>query len=468
MLSCEQAKDILTRAHKLANSIRKQEEVLIVTHIDADGITSGSIAKESLERSGIENDIIFVKQLDDTYIEDIKDRNCFVWFTDLGSGQLDLIEQNGLRYCITDHHIPQHESSFQLNSHDFGIDGSHEISGSTTTYLVAVQMGLNYDLLPLAITGAIGDLQDARNGKLVGLNRDILMNGAKDGFVTPVKDLRLFGKQTRPVYKMLEYTYDPFIPGISGNERASLDFMERCGVSPKNGDKWLRWIDLNQEQKSLLTSEIVKACIYANYPLPLIKKIVGETYILTQEEEGTELRDATEFSTLLNATARYGHYETGLEVCLGDRGESLNKARSLLLNHRRNLSDGIRLVDEIGIVELENVQYFHAEDKILDTIVGIVAGMCFSKANLNKPIIAFANKDDGDGVKVSARATQKLLRRGVHLANALKSVSAKVGGVGGGHSIAAGATIPQGTEGEFIKELDSVLAKQIGNQISNR
>lgn len=462
MLSCEQAKDILARAHKLASSIRKQEEVLIVTHIDADGITSGSIAKEALERSGIENDIIFVKQLENTYMEEIKDKNCFVWFTDLGSGQLDLIEENELRYCITDHHIPQDKTNYQLNPHDFGIDGSHEISGATTTYLVAVQMGLNYDLLPLAITGAIGDLQDARNGKLVGLNRDILMNGAKDGFITPVKDLRLFGKQTRPVYKMLEYTYDPFLPGISGNEKAALDFMERAGVSPQNGDKWVRWIDLTWEQKSLLTSEIVKACIYANYPLPLIKKIVGETYILNQEEEGSELRDAAEFSTLLNATARYSHCETGLEVCLGNRDEALKKARELLLNHRRNLSDGIRLVDEMGIVELENVQYFHAEDKILDTIVGIVAGMCFSKANLNKPIIAFANKDDG--VKVSARATQKLLRRGVHLANGLKSASEKIGGVGGGHSIAAGATIPQGTEQEFIKELDKVLGNQIGNR----
>ncbi len=462
MLSCEQSKDILTRAHKIASSIRKQDRVLIVTHIDADGITSGSIAKEALERSGIENDIIFVKQLEETYMKEIKDKNCFVWFTDLGSGQLDLIGENGLDYCITDHHIPQDRSSFQLNPHDFGIDGSHEISGATTTYLVAVQMGLNYDLLPLAITGAIGDLQDARNGELVGLNRDILMNGANDGFVTPVRDLRLFGKQTRPVYKMLEYTYDPFLPGISGNEKAALEFMERAGVPPKNGDKWLKWIDLTQEQKSLLISEMVKTCIYSNFPLPLIKKIVGETYILNQEEEGTELRDATEFSTLLNATARYGHYMTGLEVCQGDRGKALSKARELLLNHRRNLSDGIRLVDEIGIVELDNVQYFHAEDKILDTIVGIVAGMCFSKANLNKPIIAFANKDDG--IKVSARATQKLLRRGVHLANALKSASAKVGGVGGGHSIAAGATIPQGTESEFIKELDNVLANQMSNR----
>ena len=61
--------------------------------------------------------------------------------------------------------------------------------------------------------------------------------------------------------------------------------------------------------------------------------------------------------------------------------------------------EGLKLVDEIGITELEHIQYFHAGNEILDTVVGIVAGICFPKANLNKPIIAFAYTDDG--IKVS-------------------------------------------------------------------
>jgi RecJ-like exonuclease len=324
-------------------------------------------------------------------------------------------------------------------------------------------MGLNYDLVPLAITGAVGDLQDSKDGKLVGLNQKILMDGISNGFIEAFRDIRLFGKQTRPVYKMLEYTFDPFLPGISGNERASLEFMEKAGVAPKN-HKARRWIDLTFEEKVSLTSEIVKLCIHANYPVSMIKRLVGEAYILVHEEEGTELRDAMEFSTLLNATARYGYEEIGLKVCMGDRADAYKKARTLLQNHRRKLSDGLKLIDEIGIEEMENLQYFHAEDKILDTIVGIVAGMCFFKANYNKPIIAFANKEDG-GIKVSARATQSLVARGVHLANALKFAAEKVGGVGGGHKIAAGATIPTGSEQEFLRELNIIISKQMGKLV---
>jgi len=452
-------KEVLKKAGKIAEIIKKQDEILIATHIDADGITSGSIARMSLERAGIESDVVFLKQLDENTVEKIADENVFVWFTDLGSGQIDLIEKNGIEYVITDHHVPQGKTKFQLNPHDFGLDGSYELSGSTTTYLVAEYMGLNYDLVPLAITGAVGDLQDLNSSKLVGLNRRILKYAVRSGLVEAFRDIKLFGKQTRPVYKMLEYTYDPFLPGISGNERASLEFMENANVEPRNSDGWRRWIDLSHDEKLSLTSEIVKLCIYAGYPLDVIKKLVGEVYILTNEEEGTELRDAMEFSTLLNATARYGYEETGLMVCMGDRDKAFKRARYLLQNHRRNLSDGLKLVDKIGIKELNNLQYFHAENKILDTIVGIVAGMCFSKGNLNKPIIAFANKEDG--IKVSARATHRLVSKGIHLANALKMAAEKFGGKGGGHPIAAGATIPYGCEFDFLRELDSILARQI-------
>ncbi len=453
-------KKMLDRAREVALTLLKQEEVLVVTHIDADGLTAGSIALQALQRAGIESDIMFLKQLDAQAIEEIADKNVFTWFTDLGSGQLDLIAEKKIECVITDHHVPQGHYKLQLNPHDFGIDGSHELSGSAATYLVARSMGLNYDLVSLAMVGAVGDLQDSKHGKLIGVNREILKEAIKGGFVDAVRDIRLFGKQTRPVLKMLEYTYDPYLPGISGNERGAIEFLEGLGIPLKNGS-WRRWIDLSQEEKRAIVSELVRLCIQAGYSVSTIKRLVGETYILLNEEEGTELRDAMEFSTLLNATARYGHEDIGLAVCLGDRCTAFRKARTLLQNHRRNLSEGIKLVDEIGIEELENIQYFHAEDRILDTIVGIVAGMCFTKANLKKPIIAFAN--NGKGIKVSARATQRLVEKGVHLAKALHAVAEKVGGKGGGHNIAAGATIPVGTETEFLKHLDRVIGEQLGH-----
>ncbi len=454
-------KDLVKRAFELAGILSKEDEILVVTHIDADGITSGAIAWRALERAGKDVRIRFVKSLDKYEVERIADENRFVWFTDLGSGQINDICKNISDFIVTDHHVPEIITDNQLNPHIFGYDGSYELSGSTTTYILAKSIGLNHDLVTLAIVGAVGDLQDSNYGMLVGLNRNVLGEGVANGYLEAKKDLRFFGKQTRPVFKMLEYTFDPYLPGISGNERGSMEFLESLGVRVRENDSWLRWIDLSDEEKRKVTSEIVRILISRNYPYSLIMRIVGESYILLDEEVGTELRDAMEFSTLLNATARYGEEDVGLAVCLGDRGEGYRRAKSLLQNHRRNLSNGLKLIDEIGIVELENIQYFHAGRKILDTIIGIVAGMSYSFANRNKPVIAFAENDDG--VKVSARATKTLVERGVHLAQAIKIAAEKVGGTGGGHSIAAGATIPRGTEDEFLRILDRVVGEQLLN-----
>jgi len=214
--------ELLKKAAVIAGEILKREEVLVVTHIDADGITAGTIAYTSLLGAGVESRIKFVKQLDDSEIEKIRDENTFVWFTDIGSGVINLLD--GLEFIITDHHVPQCSHPMQLNPHDFGYDGAFELSGATTTYLVSKYIGKferekdSFDLLPISIVGAVGDLQDSRWGMLRGLNRKIVFEGVRKGQIAVTRDLRFFGKQTRPVAKMLEYSSDPFIPGITANE----------------------------------------------------------------------------------------------------------------------------------------------------------------------------------------------------------------------------------------------------------
>lgn len=109
---------------------------------------------------------------------------------------------------------------------------------------------------------------------------------------------------------------------------------------------------------------------------------------------------------------------------------------------------------------LDSIQYFDAGDRILDTIVGIVAGMSFQTADRRKPILAFASSEDGR-LKVSARGTQDLVRAGLNLAEAVSKAAEEVGGVGGGHNVAAGATIPPEAKDEFLKIIDCIVGGQL-------
>lgn len=455
-------------SQRAAELILRQKEVVVASHVDADGLTSAGIISAALDRANVEWENLFFKQLDIPALETIADFGAdLVILTDLGSGMQSEICDRGLLAVVADHHRPQGSGiEMHINPHLVGLDGATELSGSGSTFLLARAVakaagngGENDDLSGLAIVGAVGDLQDMANGKLVGLNRRVLEIGVEKKALSFGRDLKLFGKQTRPVFKMLEFSQDPYIPGLSGDEDACITFLKEQGIRLK-GERWRRWIDMNSDEKAKIASGLVRRGLRAGLSNSQLERLVGEVYNLLAEQEGTELRDASEYSTLLNATARYGHSGVGLSVCLGDRGRALEEARLLLNEHRQNLVNGLKLVKDEGIVSLAHLQYFDAGDRIRETIVGIVAGMSFQTADRRKPILAFARSEDGK-LKVSARGTQDLVRLGLNLAEAISKAAEKVGGVGGGHNVAAGATIPPEAREEFLVEMDALVGSQL-------
>ena len=151
-----------------------------------------------------------------------------------------------------------------INPHLVGLDGATHLSGSGSSFLLARALaravgsgGGNDDLSALAIVGAVGDLQDMARGRLVGLNRWVLEVGVGAEVLSFCRDLKLFGKQTRPVFKMLEFSSDPYIPGLSGDEDACISFLKEQGIRLK-GERWRRWIDMSPEEKGRIASALVR------------------------------------------------------------------------------------------------------------------------------------------------------------------------------------------------------------------
>ncbi|MGZ4917823.1 MAG: DHHA1 domain-containing protein [Halobacteriota archaeon] len=453
---------LLERARECAQVVQKQDEVLVVSHIDADGLASAGLMCRALKKINIDYQVRIVKQLDEAALSSLSGSDAII-FTDLGSGHLNLMDSLGATCIIADHHQPTGKSktAFHLNPHLFGFNGATDLSGSGTAYLLARALGDNEELSALAIVGAVGDLQHIKECRLRGINKLILQEAEHNKTIAAETDLQAFGRQTRPIHKLLEYASTVYIPGVTGDSEGTLRLLGTLDIPLKQNEKWRRWIDLNSDERRKIISALMQRCLSYGIAPQKAQRLVGEVYTLLGEEEGTALRDASEFSTLLNATARYGFQDIGVKVCLGDRAESYTKANELLLTHRENLVKGINFVKQAGVTKLSNLQYFVAGDQIRDTIVGIVAGMCKSVVGINGrlPIIGLANSDDG--VKASGRGTQELVERHLNLAKAMSEAAASVGGVGGGHDIAAGATIPYGREREFLVCLDKLIGLQL-------
>lgn len=456
--------DFSRKLKDFARGLSGEDNFLVVSHHDADGITACAITVDLLRSLGKEVDFKVTKQLDSTTINEVIDSPSEVKvFTDMGSGQINLIQEHIDKYFIIDHHPPERESEYQVNPHFYGFDGGRDVSGAGMAYLVARSLG--HDCMAnTAIVGAVGDMQD-NGGRLHSINRDIMDDAVRQKTLKVKNDLRLFGRQSRPIAQMLAYSSDPFIPGLTGNTNACKQFIEDLGLElKKQGNEWKSYVDLTWKERKKLASAVYMRLLDYGTPEYIIQGMVGEVYTLLKERRGTELRDAKEYATLLNACGRQDQPEIGVEVCLGNRDDALRKAEKLLETHRRMLRDGIDYLKKNGVKPMDHLYFFDAGDTIKESIIGVVAGMAYGARIIppNKPVIALAvDKDEPGLLKVSARANWGLVRRGLHLGNAMREGSNAFGGEGGGHDIAAGARIPMEAREDFLEKVDNIFKNQL-------
>jgi RecJ-like exonuclease len=154
-------------------------------------------------------------------------------------------------------------------------------------------------------------------------------------------------------------------------------------------------------------------------------------------------------------------------LCLREK-KLVEAATSLYVSIQTKLVSELNRIDseEDAIKELQNIFYFFVQESgVTGTLAGVVADyVCTSK-----PVIVFNKKDRVEEgkkaeTKISARCNKKLMSAsgGIDLAKALEKASGEVGGFGGGHPVAAGASIPEGSEEKFIAALDTIIGEQKG------
>lgn len=449
------------KAHQTAKFLKEHDDYLLIGHYDADGLCSTAVIAKALEREGKRFEVKTVKKVDDEVLKyAAQSDKSHIVFVDLGSSALDMLGEHltGRSVLIIDHHECKESKFMQLNGREFGFDGDKEISSSGTAYLVARIMNrANYDMSHLAVVGAVGDMQ-AKEGKLVGLNRVLLEEAESVGTVQSTIDLIIYGRQSRPLAQMLAYCFNPYIPGLSGNENACYMFLNDLKIDLKREEKWRTYEDLSTLEKKKLFNALIIWARHRDVLESELKELIGETYTLPNEERGTVLRDASEFATLLNSCGRHDAAEVSIKICGGDRDVYYKKALNLLNEHRKSIRDGIEWVVNKGLVDEELYYFFDAGEEIKESVVGIVAGLVYAGRNMNKdkPIFGLATVGDGT-IKISGRSSKKLVDLGLNLNDILSEAASKVDGFGGGHFIAAGATIPEGRKEEFFTHLRDAL-----------
>uniref|UniRef100_UPI00260DC363 DHH family phosphoesterase n=1 Tax=Thermococcus sp. TaxID=35749 RepID=UPI00260DC363 len=289
---------------------------------------------------------------------------------------------------------------------------------------------------------------------------EIIEDGKKLGILEVRKELRLFGRESRPLYQMLAYSTNPEIPEITGDERKAIEWLRGRGFDPE-----LKYWQLREEEKRKLHEALLVHMIKHASPKEAIDRLIGDVVVSPLYPEGDPRHEAREFATLLNATGRLNAGTLGVAICLGDE-EAFKRAVKMLDEYKREQIEARKFIIQNWsmVEEGEHVYVFYAGRNIRDTLVGIAANIAINTglAKPEKPVVVLADSEEDENlVKGSARTTEKALEKGYHLGEALREVAEKLGGEGGGHAIAAGIRFPRDKIAEFIRLLNEALARQV-------
>lgn len=439
----------------------KDKPVRIIGHLDSDGLTSTSILIKTFKRAKIKFASSVVRQIDETLLKELAEETYeVVFFVDLGASSLSLVNKilKDKQVFILDHHKPDTETNFvHINPHLCNLEGEREISGAGVVYFFSKFFDeKNIDLAYLALIGAIGDIQE-RNG-FIGLNRNILEDSINSGKIEVKRGLRMFGMQTKPLSRVLEYSTDPYIPGVTGDRAGSLNFLEELGISVTENGQEKKISQLTEEEvKKLVTGIILKRLGSEDKP----DDVLGMIYLLTEEKEDNPMRDAREFSTLLNSCGRLNKPSVGIASCLGDE-DMKEEALEILQLYKKEIISGLNWFysnrNSDKVLESNKYVIINAADQVRETLIGTLASIISRSNFYPEGTIILSNAYTLDGnIKISLRLVGRVDK---DLRDVAKKIVDAVGsGVAGGHKFAAGALIPQDKETIFLEAADRILGE---------
>ena len=439
--------ELSKKASKMILSMPKSTRFRVISHYDADGISAAGIICKTLYREGYNFHVTLMRNPFTKGLERIKkEENEIIIFSDMGSGQIDTIEQLKSKAIIIDHHQIQKSKTnndiIQINANLCGINGNYEASGASLCFSLAKTINPNnIDLAPLALVGAIGDKQYI--GGIRGYNKTILDDAIKNDLLKKYTGLKL---QDGSILDSIYYSVDPYYSGLSGNKQAILELLDKIKIEPEKETNELDNKQIKKINSYLLLTLIKNGC----------EKNILDTVIRDRYWSQSLQSELERYADLLDACGKGGNRGLGLALCFGDK-TSYDKAVLLEKEYKQKILNELLELEKNGFLEKKSYNYFFSYKS---SIGGVIGGIAINyMLNNKKPLFSIVKKETE--LHISCRGTQYLVANGLDLGLAMKQVALNLNGNGGGHKIAAGATINSDKENEFLDRTDEIISKQI-------
>jgi single-stranded DNA-specific DHH superfamily exonuclease len=421
--------------------------VRIVAHLDADGISSAAIVLKALLRERRQFHVTYTAEHGPAYFEGLDhepyEANVFV---DIGATALPSIARLSGLQIVLDHHAPlgisvEAHNLCVVNPHMVGDDGVKDACGATTTFAFALALSeANWDLAAHALVGAFGDRQE--RGGFTGWNAYVLTQAMERGFVELRTHLAIgYG----PLLDALRFARPPW-------DRAAIkdpaQFLQDHSLAPE-----ATVLELPRPEAETLASALIARLLAGGMPGHMVKDLFVEVPHSKAHEDAAIPR----LVNLASAAAREGDPGLGLATLLGDPN-ARRDLEALEARYHQTIRGFLRELQTNGAQTLRGLQVFQVPQV---AYAGEVSGLAMEYV-LPRTHATLAFAPLGDQIRCSARGTAELVTKGLDLGVALRQAATGVGGIGGGHSIASGATVARERFDEFLARADDIIARQLG------
>ncbi len=439
-------------AREMARTIREGEGPLrLVGHYDGDGLTGAAILTLGLRRAGIPVQLSIFPGLDQAAVEGlVTEQNPRILFNDLGSGQRRLLDRlSPTQVMIVDHHLQQGERPshvVEMNAHELGSNGTYGACGASMALTVAVSLDpANWDLVQPALAGIIADRQHLP--RLSDINLELLEEGIRRGYILRGEGLALPSEKT--LARALADSLDPYFVGLAGRESAARKWLKRRGFDPEAVPG-----QLEERKLRHLANELLLALLAQGATHEAGERLFFPDYTLKDYPV-----EASILAKAINAAGREGERDLGVAAAMGD-GAALEQVTNIRAMYDEKVRDGLLGLEELGPTTSPagHFHYFESrEPKVKGAVAGLAAAYWLCR---KRPLLALSVRDER--LDISSRASQHLVARGIDLARAMAQAARACDGQGGGHPIAAGASVPLDRKAEFLDAVDSSLGEDVG------
>lgn len=441
--------------HFIDNSKSKYNNIILISHNDADGISSLQIIQNLLHKIKLSNDyFIYNRSVSwEHFLNGIlpkrQSEKTALIFTDVGSNLEDLlpiISQREEFFYILDHHEVENTKGLKEAPHNlhfinptlYGFDGLADIAGSTLAHMFATSIDpslIKYGWL--TVIGIAGDSLRSMD-KLQSFNKEIYEQILEEEVVLDKNGLILFGSMHDTVKNSLKNSILPFIPGFSGE--SDLHIKNRLNSMQIDFNKKL--IDINENDLEKLLE---------------IPKVNLGNYSILPFKSGM-LRFAFEHSLLLNILS-FKNISAAISIM---RQKSITRyAKSIYNEYVSDLAGNMKMLsDDVSKIETKYALFLDAGNGKIppsnwsDTASFTTVNELFDP---NKMLFLGGLEKKTQMIKLSVRCSRNFIKlhKDGDVNSIITNIKRNLGGNGGGHKLAGGIRLSQASFKNLKQSIDN-------------